>query len=423
MKIRAGDGCEEMGHPEMLSTLLFCLANPGDRLALSDKAYMFNVATYRPMVEQKWLYTYDYAPDQSWTIYNRDLSGDSYRQQDYIFSDRVFFRVCLRKVSGEAFDGSEDINQILEFNAEPVQRETKLWIFPEAGLVINRVKEASKQGDKRFILITDTHYNVNGTWDDTMQAIRLLNDELKLDGIIHLGDMSDGMVTGEATRHYVGIMMRDMKSLGIPVWITLGNHDSNYFRKNPDPFTPEQQRELYFNGGDARYHIDLPGLRLIFLDSFNPNEELRYGYTVECAIWLESVLNNTPVDSKALIFSHLPPFARLQFWTKELRGEKEITEILDRHKDRLKAWINGHNHADRLDNNEGYPIVSIANAKCEAFTERKTEGFVTPNRKLNDVTQEAFDILTVNAGKKTAGFTRFGAGRDRIIAEGRVEWV
>ena len=424
MKIRAVDGCEELGHQEMLSTPLFYIAGPGDKLVLLDNTYKFNVATYRPDVEPRWIYTYTYAPDQSWTIYNHDLSGDTYRQEDYTFSNSLYFRVCLRKVSGDVFDGAENINDILELHTEPEpEKECPSRISTEAGHVLHRVREISEPGDKKFILMTDTHYNVNGTWGDTLNALNQISREIEFDGLIHLGDMTDGMVTGDATRHYVKKIMSDISQLGIPVWMTLGNHDANYFNNNPERFSIKQQRELYYNGNEMRYHVDIPGLRLIFLDSFDPDEELRYGHSRECILWLEQVLDKTPDSSNIIIFSHMPPLTRLQFWAKEIRGEKEITEVLNRYRNKLIAWINGHNHADKLDNDEGYPIISIVNAKCEAFTEHKTEGFITPDRKLDDITQEAFDILIVNTEKKKTRFIRFGAGGDRIVTNGKALWV
>jgi len=235
--------------------------------------------------------------------------------------------------------------------------------------------------------------------------------------------MSDGMVTADATKHYVKIMLDGMHSCGVPVWIALGNHDTNYYRSNPEYFTVEQQRELYYNGGEIRHHIDLPNLRLIFIDSFDKDDRNRYGYTPECIKWLEQALESIPDGSQAIILSHLPPVARLQYWVNTMRGEAEIMDILKRHKDKLLAWLNGHNHADRLDNSEGFPIISIVNAKCEAFSEYKTKGFVTPDRHLGDATQEAFDLMIVNAVKRTVKLVRFGAGDDRIIKNGTAHWA
>jgi len=431
MKIRAGDGCEEMGFPEMLSTPLFYHANPGDRLQLLDSAYKFNVATYRPEINHQWIYTYTYAADQSWTMYNGDLSGDSYRQDDYAFEDHTYFRVCIRKISGEDFENADNINDILAFQTSGSDDRdrgshdsgSKLWIETEAERVAKHVNEIRETGDLTFILMADSHYNVNGTWDDTRRAVELLSREVKLNGIIHLGDISDGMVTGDATRHYVNLELDSLRTNEVPVWVALGNHDTNYFRNNPERFSTEEQSELYLDGREMRYHIDLPGLRLIFLDSFDPDEHLRYGYSQECINWLEQTLDSTPEDSVALILSHLPPTTRLQYWAKQLRGDSEMMEVLSRNSARILAWLNGHNHADKLDNAEGFPIISIVNAKCEAFTEHKTEGFITPDRKLDDVTQEAFDVFIINAEKRTVRFIRFGAGDDRTIINGRAEWA
>ena len=423
MKIRAGDGCEELGHAEMLSTPIFYCANPGDKITLKNKKYKFNIATYRPEIESKWIYTYDYAPDQSWTVYNNDLSGDSYRQDEHIFDDQLYFRICLRKINGEKFDGSENINEILEFNTNPIPKKPKEWIITEVKRITSKISGLSNKKNKKFIVLSDTHYNINGTWDDTYFAINQLCQQIKPDGIIHLGDITDGMVTGDATKHYAKIILNDLKNCGTPVHIVPGNHDSNYFRSNPEPFSYEQQKNIYFNDNDPRHCIDLPSLRMIFLDSYDYIEELRYGYSKECIKWLEEVLETTPDNKKVFIFSHLPPVARLQFWTKAIRGESEIKMLLKTHKEKLLGWINGHNHADRLDNDEGYPIISIANSKCEAFTEHKTEGFITPERSLNTVTQEAFDIMIINPEKETVKFIRFGAGKDRVIKNRKAEWL
>jgi 3',5'-cyclic AMP phosphodiesterase CpdA len=282
------------------------------------------------------------------------------------------------------------------------------------------VGELRRPGELTLAILADTHFAIGGTWDDLLAGLELLNGEIGLDGIIHLGDLTDGMVAAEVTRHYVKNMLAGLKSLGLPVWVALGNHDSNYFRNNPERFSEEAQREIYLDGRETRYYVDLSRLRLIFLDSFEPDKELRYGYSLDCARWLEQALEGLPEGGAALIFSHLPPLTRLQYWAKALRGEKEISEVTSRYASRILAWFNGHNHADRLDNDEGFPIVSIANAKCEAFTEYKTEGFVTPARRLGEASQELWDVLIVK--ERTVRLVRFGAGRDRVISNGKARW-
>lgn len=423
LKIRAGDGLAEPGFPEMLSTPLFYRASPGDRLILLDRNYKFNVATYSPEVEQRWMYTYAYAPEQSWTIYRGDLSGDSYRQEEYVFSERVYFRICLRKTDGGLFDAADDINSILRVDSSPAGNGIRPWLPPEAQRVAEQALAMRRPGEFAFALLTDTHYTVNGTWEDTLACVELLSRTIGFDGIIHLGDLTDGMVPGDVTRHYVETMLSGLRNCGAPVWLAIGNHDSNYFRNNPDRFTGKEQRELYLDGRDVRYSVDMPGLRLVFLDSYDPDEQFRYGYSPECAAWFEQALAALPPGRPAIVFSHLPPVTRLQYWTSALRGEEEIMAVAKRHEKKILAWVNGHNHADRLDNGEGFPIVSLANAKCEAFTERKTEGFITPERRLGDASQELWDVLLVNAAERSMRFVRFGAGRDRAVVNGKARWL
>lgn len=96
---------------------------------------------------------------------------------------------------------------------------------------------------------------------------------------------------------------------------------------------------------------------------------------------------------------------------------------MNNHAGKILAFINGHNHADLLDNEEGFPIISMVNSKCEAFTEYKPEAFITPGRKLGELSQEAFDIMLVNTEKRQIRFARFGAGKNKEVTHGRAEWL
>ncbi|WP_434752913.1 metallophosphoesterase family protein [Paenibacillus amylolyticus] len=426
MKIRAGDGLQELGHPEMLSTPVFYFAQPGDQIRLMDSQYKFNVATYAPKIEDRWIYTYDYAPEENWTVYRYDLNGNTYRQDQYTFSECVYFRICLRKMDGTDFEGHEDINHILSFQRKkPYLHQIQPWVQAEVNRVSKCVTDAQESDELSFLLLTDSHYTVNGTWNDTAGAIQKLHQKLNFDGIIHLGDFTDGMTTREVSRYYVENILSDLRKCDVPIWATLGNHDSNYFKNNPDPFSLKEQCELYLGRDEPRYAVDFADqrLRFIFLDSFDPNEVLRYGYNASCIQWVNEQLVSTPADWQVVIFSHVAPIGRLQYWAKIMRGEEELMKVLHEHSDKILAFINGHNHGDLIDNAEGFPILSILNSKCEAFTEYKSPGFITPHRKLGDSSQEAFDVMVVNTEKRQIRFVRFGAGNDKIIIDGKAEWL
>jgi hypothetical protein len=220
------------------------------------------------------------------------------------------------------------------------------------------------------------------------------------------------------TKAFEKIIKDDLNSLGAPICIVPGNHDYNYFKGNPEIVYPETPRFCA--------DFDKQKLRLIFIDSFDPKETLRYGFTDECIIWLDSVLNGLQDDRAALIFSHLPPLVRLQAWVKDMRGREGLMGVLNKYADRIMAFINGHNHCDLLFNdlyNGKFPVISVNCAKCEYFLEHKPQGAVTPHRELGGRTQESFDIMTIETTKREIYFTRFGAGSDRVVKNGKAVFV
>ncbi len=324
----------------------------------------------------KWIYTYDYAPDQVW----------------------------------EPWRTSED---------------TAKWIMDEVSGVSKRVNKHISNSTLSFVLLTDNHYTVNGTWQDTREAISRLNEKTSLNGVIHLGDFTDGMVSRGLTEKYVRGIFADFERIGLNCFATLGNHDCNYFRSNPERLTIDEQCKLYLQGNESRYYIDYEQekLRLIFIDSYDVNEQLRYGFSKECIDWLDQTLINMPSGYSSVIFSHLTPLVKLQVWAKEIRNSDAIMAVLDKHSEKIMAYINGHNHCDHLFNDGLFPIVAVNCAKCEYFLEHKPEGAVVPHRKLGDVSQESFDIMTIDTENHKIHFTRFGAGNDRVVSYGKAEWL
>ena len=314
----------------------------------------------------KWIYTYDYAPGSVW----------------------------------EPWKESADVPG---------------WITGEAEAVAVRAKQNEKMAGKKlpaFLLMADSHFAYNGTWEDTVASLRAVAERIELTGIVHLGDLTDGWLPLDETRKIETGCIADLQSIGAPLAIVPGNHDYNYFRGNPEVCYPER----------PQYYIDYPGMkmRFIYIDSFDPKETVRYGFTEYCIHWLDATLRTLPLGYQALIFSHVPPLVRLQAWAKDIRNREKLIAVLDAYADRILAMLNGHNHCDLLFNdlhNGQFPIVSINCAKCEYFTEHKPEGAVVPERRLGDRTQESFDIMQIDAGAGTIYFTRFGAGTDRVVKE------
>jgi hypothetical protein len=185
--------------------------------------------------------------------------------------------------------------------------------------------------------------------------------------------------------------------------------------------TVDEQCRLYLKREAPRYYVDYEDLRLIFIDSFEPDMHIRYGFTSECIDWLDDNLRHT--ERNVIIFSHITPLVQLQAWSEEIRNSSMIMRVLNKHSRNILAFINGHNHCDLLYNEAEFPIVSINCAKCEFFIEYKPNGAVVPYRKLGARIQESFDIMSIDSTGRTIHFTRFGAGHDRIIKNGKAEWI
>lgn len=488
-------------------TLHFYLAVPGDVLHLLDNTYEYTVATYSLNVDSKYIYTYDYQPEENWTTYRRDFSEDGFTQQDYEFTEKVYFRVALRKRPGQRAESPVESQQagnslylakIVQLSKAPeghVIGKTLTEINTDKVLAVQGLEGAAQSAELRelkdtiqsvqaaqtedslnFLLMTDSHYTVNGTWEDTLANLHktvegLRAKGIKLDGFLHLGDATDGLMPAEITRDYVTALQEDIQELGLPLYYTIGNHDSNYFHGNPERFSEEEIRELYLPGREKNYYYQDFGaqkLRMIFLDSFDPARKIRYGFSDEELDWLENLLGQMPPDWYVLVFSHVPPTPRLHYWSREIYGSYRLLRILRSYQRRtgkecgadisrnkrdesarygnlsggiperrayqeraiarypdhegnsygnLLGFIHGHNHADQIDYEEGFPIISIGCNKCEYFTDKKPEGAIAYERKLHTVSQDLWDVLTLSVGKGTIDLTRFGAGEDRHILQ------
>jgi len=439
LKVRAGcrislySGELEWSHPERMSTLHFYHAFSGDKLQLSDDNYQFAVATYIPVFDDKYMYTYIYQKEENWTTYQNDLHPDSYQQNEYLFSEELYFRVNLKRIDGkeitadEAEHVSENLNWVVE---EEAKTGIKPYFKEEIVKTEADVKSVQKEDALSLLILTDSHYTINGTWEDTKNNIQSLSSKVNYEGIIHLGDCTDGMVSREVTVDYVHNIQRDIRNSGKPLYYVMGNHDSNYFKNNLDKFTKAEMIDLYLGmqpqnvfreSNQTYYYADFEKqqIRCFFLDSFDYRENVRYGFSDDELKWLEFTLNQTPNEWSILLFSHVPPIPRLHYWSDEIRGSEMLMKILKTYqnseKGKILAFIHGHNHADQIDRSEGFPIISIGCAKCEYFTDKKPEGSIIYERKLGMLSQELWDILIISKNKKSLDFIRFGAGENRHI--------
>ena len=408
-------------------------AFPGSVLQLLNADYRYGIATYSRPVDGTYIYTYCYQKEENWTTYNHDYRKEELRAGNYYFDDERYFRVCLKRADGAPVpeEAVENINNILAFSVPHTEHEEKKYFAEEirdtATAVLKR-KQAPKT--LTLALVTDTHYVVGGTWEDTLQNLKAVHEQAGFDAVVHLGDLTDGMVPKAVTQEYVKKIKDDLKALGVPVYIVLGNHDSNYFYGNQEPLNDEEQYALYLedlpadavkSGKKHWYYTDRPelALRMLFLSSFDYREIVRYGFSEEEIAWVDKVLENTPNGYKILVFAHVPPLAEIHFWSDEIRNGERLMALLEAHHRRKRiqilAYIHGHNHGELIYEKREFPVISLGCNKCEYFTDKKPEGAVTYERKLDTVSQDLWDVLVLDGEGGRMDFIRFGAGEDKVI--------
>ena len=432
-RINPDTGRIEAGAEDRAATWFFYYGKKGDSIALADPEYEFAVATYSKERNGTYIYTYCYAPEENWAMYNHDFSESGFQKKRYVFEDDRYFRVCIRKRNGGELPGEEELAQAIQYlEGEVEETDGDKDIFAdEIRETATAILKKRKKNTLVLAVLADSHYTVNGTWPDTVYTIEAVNRQVWFDGIVHLGDLTDGMVPQQGTRTYVEKMLCDLQRNEVPVHVCLGNHDSNYFAGNPEPFSESEQFELYqgwnpdccqMGQKQGWYWKDYPnlGLRILFLASFDYREKVRYGFPEEELDWLKKTLEETPPDFKAVVFSHVPPLPQIHYWSDSIRNGEKLIEILEechtnREKCSIMAYIHGHNHADQIYTERKFPIVSIGCSKLECFQDKKPEGSVTPERVPGTASQELWDGVVIAPEEGRIDFIRFGAGEDRTV--------
>lgn len=390
------------------------------RLIPKDPALEYRCCYYSPETEDRLIYTYDYQPEANWTTYIREESEGSFAAGCRTADTDRFVRVILRETDIEEETAFGSV-----FSLEPaeVPAPAPAWMTEETEATCARAAAAARPGDAVFLLLTDSHYSAGCIWEDTVASLAAVAERLQPDGLIHLGDLTDGMLSSRHTMGITGEMLKDLRRACNPLYLCLGNHDLNYFRGNPDRMTKQQGAAHLLGEAQPWYYKDLPDrkLRLLFLDSFDPEDDQRYGFDEEEAEWVRRVLRKVPKGYRVLVFSHVTPLPENHVWSIDIRNSSRIMRALEQFNQKKKhsviGWIYGHNHADQVISYRDFPLISIGCSKLEAFEEHKPEDAVTYDRKKGTRTQELWDVLLVHADGGM-DLIRYGAGKDRHIAEG-----
>lgn len=393
----------------------------GDAL-WADESLEYRIYRYLPEIKGELIHTYCYEPEQNWASYVRE--PEVWRRAETVFERECYVRVSARrthliKTVGGGNNIEIDTSMLLT-PAHEVIMEQPSYFQTEAMLTIERVWDLLGENDLAFAVITDTHYVNNGTWERSARNLQQVAARLPLQGIIHLGDLTDGILPLALTRESVGLVMADLRRTGKPVYLCLGNHDSNYFRNNPEIMTEEEMSAYYLGTEKPYYYVDYPAqrLRILYLYSFDWREQVRYGFPAEELDWVRETLADMADGWAALVCAHVPPLPEIHYWSDQIRNGEALLRILEEYHragKRILAYVHGHNHGEQIYTERLFPIVSLGCNKMEDFQDRKPAGSWTYSRQQDTVTEDLWDVMIVHADHAGIDFVRFGAGEDRHV--------
>lgn len=418
---------------------------PGSKIMLLKEDYQYTCEFFSREIPEEYIYTYAYQEQQRWLTPVKEGFSEPGGERERCITQDGYVELTVTRANGQELtvEEKEKISELVRVENPDGEEEKRRHkrsqsflnlpdVHRELEKTLTTIQERRDKDSLVFTLLSDTHYVINGNFEDTATTIEAINRQVKPDGIIHLGDLADGMLGKEQCRQYSGQVLNRIVGWGLPFYFTIGNHDSNYFRKNPERLTQEEQYSYYLQDKVAGrlinnqlwYHQDFPrsGLRFLFLHSFDAAQEHRYGFTPEELEWVRSMLDGTPQDYRVILFSHDAPLARLDYWASKIRNGEALMDILEewqgRSGGRIMAFIHGHTHADFVYRERKFPIISIGASKCEFFPDKKPEGSVRYRREMGTAIQELWDTMIIHPKEGSIDFIRFGAGEDRHVGAG-----
>lgn len=385
--------------------------------------FEMRVLLYAVSVDPLLTHTYCYEAESNWTRYCRDGSRLAWSGEPFVCSQAGFVRLVVRRHDADFLPAELALSSCVDVRRAPCEVEpVPAWLSAEAQRVAARVEELRRPNDLVLLLLSDVHWAAGCSWHQTVQSLQAVADLVKPHALVQLGDLTDGLAPEAVTRALAADLLADLHSVGVPVYSCVGNHDHNYFKGNAESLSRESCAELYLERPEPWYYVDWEHhrLRAFFLDSFDPQRPERYGFADEEVMWFRQALREMPQDWDVVVFAHVPLLASMHVWSERIFNGPQVARMLRRFERKrqspcVRAYVHGHNHADQVSLELGFPLVSVGCAKVEDFPEHKPLGSVTPLRAWGETSQELWDVLLVRAQDPCVRFVRFGAGDERSV--------
>ena len=153
-----------------------------------------------------------------------------------------------------------------------------------------------------------------------------------------------------------GKLVDPIRTVGIPLHLTLGNHD--HFDRFADAMDALRPKDRPVDGKQVLV-VELERANLFILDSFDPKNAVGGILGANQLKWLASALDARK-DKPAIVFAHHP----LQFnadRSGKSSGLADADDLWPLLKDRsqVKAYVFGHTHTWRLAEKDGIHLINL----------------------------------------------------------------
>jgi len=408
-------------------------------------------------------YNTDWNPKQIDLVIPFPTTGDTlklvFNQQTKSFSVLSFSTIITtsQTIVSSFFISTELIVQFDNRFIKLSAKQGSNIIEPLPGYVnaeISRVNDEviNLAGPDKLIIAwqTDVH-----NYDSHIRALVQLQRLGQLDYIVNGGDLSyeSPLANMRAKFDSQKLLMEPSQT----PWVTIrGNHDGSGTNKTISEITnSEFNRRMNWNQTSKKMWIDdgtgngygyidddKHQIRMIFINNaaIDNEQQHRLGiddvqlkWIIEHALdlseksddeknWQVLMFGHVPIDSAFTTGAIIQGADVLEAGIAAFKtGTIYINESLDISCNFTPphifiAFVNGHMHFDQIGiNGKGFMEVCTASSQPDHFTSsnRLTPDSTSPERTLNDVTEDCWDVLVIDPAKKHVDLVRYGAGENR----------
>ncbi|MBQ1331462.1 MAG: metallophosphoesterase, partial [Lachnospiraceae bacterium] len=243
----------------------------GDRLEPTEDGVPYSLFYYREEVPVGMILSRGARIESNWTTYTGEHDTE-WRTEPFTFERDGYVRIAFRggpRIAVKKGVNAAYLDTLIRFRRAGRPREVAAGevCVREASRLDERLREQTAPDDLRLLLCTDSHYAAGGTWDQTAQNLINVNRRISLDGLIFLGDLTDGAQPHDETLRYAKHVLEDLEGLKLPLFMCIGDHDFNMLGPEKDHIDRKAAEKLYLGRGENLV-IDFTALRvrLIFAE-------------------------------------------------------------------------------------------------------------------------------------------------------------